>query len=120
MLHKIKRKRDGQDSAAAHPGPRQRKEDNKPFQEGRKIPINVLETTWSVGRNRHVKPAHVQELKEAFIKGGLKRSAPKNRITVLCSVKDVRRIQQSTGEVSSSNTEDNEDNNKDVEAAFLR
>ncbi|KAK1990356.1 hypothetical protein LX36DRAFT_705307 [Colletotrichum falcatum] len=74
------------------------------------MPVDVLETTWSVGRNRRVELAHVWELKEAFMKGGLERSAPENRIAVLCSVEDV----------SGSNAEDNEDNDKDVEAAFLR
>ncbi|KAK1994148.1 hypothetical protein LX36DRAFT_641942, partial [Colletotrichum falcatum] len=114
----MKRKRDGLDSAAARPGPGRRKKDDEPFREGRsvrerarpyllavgKMPVDVLETTWSIGRNRRVEPAHVWELKEAFMKGGLERSAPENRIAVLCSVEDVRRIRQSTGEPGVNDT----------------
>ncbi|KAF6813983.1 hypothetical protein CMUS01_12730 [Colletotrichum musicola] len=49
---------------------------------------DVLETTWSTGRNRYVKASYVRELKDAFIKGGLERGAPENRIAVLCSAKE--------------------------------
>ncbi|KAK2039048.1 hypothetical protein LZ31DRAFT_635003 [Colletotrichum somersetense] len=98
----MKRKRgDNEDSAAACLGPRQHVKD-KPLQEGKsvrervrpyllavgRVHADVLETTWSTGRNRCVEPGHVRELKEAFLKGGLERGAPENRIAVLCSAEE--------------------------------
>ncbi|KDN72005.1 hypothetical protein CSUB01_12141 [Colletotrichum sublineola] len=128
----MKRKRDDQDGVAARLGPRRDMNDDEPFREGKsvrerarpyllavgKMHVDVLETTWSIGRNRRVEPAHVRELREAFTKGGLERSAPENRIAVLCSVEDVRRIRQSTEQGGDGDADDDEE--EDGEAAFLR
>ncbi|KAF6811380.1 hypothetical protein CMUS01_13282 [Colletotrichum musicola] len=55
---------------------------------------------------------HVQKLKDAFVKDGLERSAPKNRIAVLYSTKEVRRIQKSTEGGSDSHADDNDSSDK--------
>ncbi|KAF5486597.1 hypothetical protein CGCA056_v015054 [Colletotrichum aenigma] len=62
-----------------------------------RMPIDVLDTAWSVGRNRPINAAHVQELLHAFRSGGLERRAPENRITVLCSAEAVSLMQQDGG-----------------------
>ncbi|KAF6805837.1 hypothetical protein CPLU01_15954, partial [Colletotrichum plurivorum] len=56
-----------------------------------KMPLDVLDTTWTIGRNRQLHRGHVDNLREVFKKGGLERRAPENRIVVLCSAKDVQR-----------------------------
>lgn len=56
------------------------------------MPVDVLDTTWSVGQNRPIEQDHVHELKEMFKKGGLERRAPENRITALCSADEVRHM----------------------------
>ncbi|KZL83393.1 hypothetical protein CI238_13041 [Colletotrichum incanum] len=81
--------------------------------------VDVLETTWSVGRNRRVEPAHVRELKDAFTYGGLERGAPENRIAVLCSAEEVCRIRQSTEEGGNGDGSGGNDHS-DGEATFLR
>ncbi|KAK1973873.1 hypothetical protein LZ30DRAFT_451140 [Colletotrichum cereale] len=78
---------------------------------------DVLETTWSTGRNRCVEPGHVRGLKDAFVKGGLERGAPENRIAVLCSAEEVRRIRQSAEEGGDGHADDDRG---DGEASFLR
>ncbi|WYZ36255.1 hypothetical protein EsH8_XII_000005 [Colletotrichum jinshuiense] len=56
------------------------------------MPVDVLNTTWSVGQNRPIEQDHVHEPKEMFKKGGLERRAPENRITALCSADEVHRM----------------------------
>ncbi|GJC90065.1 hypothetical protein ColLi_12903 [Colletotrichum liriopes] len=127
----MKRKRNGEDSTEACRSPRRRVKE-EPFQESKsvrerarpyllavgKMHVDVLETMWSVGRNRRVEPAHVQELKDAFMKGGLERSAPENRIAVLCSAEEVRRIRQNMGQGGDGDG-DGDDDPSDGEASFL-
>ncbi|KAF5483067.1 hypothetical protein CGCS363_v015037 [Colletotrichum siamense] len=64
-----------------------------------KMPIAVLDTTWSVGRNRSINTAHVQELLHMFRSSRLERRAPEKRIIVLCSADEVSRMQQAFGNV---------------------
>ncbi|KAF6807276.1 hypothetical protein CPLU01_15818, partial [Colletotrichum plurivorum] len=58
-----------------------------------------------------------RELKDAFARGGLERGAPENRIAVLCSAEEVRRIRQSTGGGGDGHADDDPG---DGEASFLR
>ncbi|KAK6222565.1 hypothetical protein QIS74_04267 [Colletotrichum tabaci] len=127
----MKRKRNGEDSAEACPSPRRRVKEG-PFQESKsvrerarpyllavgKMHVDVLETMWSVGRNRRVEPGHVQELKDTFMRGGLERSAPENRIAVLCSAEEVRRIRQRIGQGGDGDG-DGDGDPSDGEASFL-
>lgn len=57
-----------------------------------RMPLGVLDTTWSIGRNRPINPAHVRELECVFSKVGLERCAPEHRLRLLCSAADVRRM----------------------------
>ncbi|KAL3290700.1 hypothetical protein RB213_004882 [Colletotrichum asianum] len=43
-----------------------------------KLHVDVMDITWSTGRNCRVEPGHVRELTEVFMKGGLERGAPEN------------------------------------------
>ncbi|KAI8272323.1 hypothetical protein K4K60_012971 [Colletotrichum sp. SAR11_57] len=87
------------------------------------MPIDVLDTAWSVGRNRPINAAHVQELLHAFRSGGLERRAPENRITVLCSAEAVSLMQQDGGGIEGREEDDGEDGNDDndspCELSFL-
>ncbi|KAJ0359240.1 hypothetical protein COL26b_014397 [Colletotrichum chrysophilum] len=56
------------------------------------MPLNALDTTWSIGRNRSLDPGHVRELKEMFGKVGVERRATENRIIGLCRAEQVRRM----------------------------
>ncbi|KAF5483091.1 hypothetical protein CGCA056_v015152 [Colletotrichum aenigma] len=89
-----------------------------------RMPIDVLDTAWSVGRNRPINAAHVQELLHAFRSGGLERRAPENRITVLCSAEAVSLMQQDGGGIEGREEDDGEDDNDDndspCELSFLR
>ncbi|KAF4474785.1 hypothetical protein CGGC5_v016501 [Colletotrichum fructicola Nara gc5] len=88
-----------------------------------RMPIDVLDTAWSVGRNRPINAAHVQELLHAFRSGGLERRAPENRITVLCSAEAVSLMQQDGGGIEGREEDDGEDGNDDndspCELSFL-
>ncbi|KAK1519800.1 hypothetical protein CABS01_16568 [Colletotrichum abscissum] len=101
----MKRKHGGQDGPAECPSLKRRAE-KEHFRESEsvrerakpyllavaKLHSDVLETTWSRGRNRRVEPTHVRQLKETFMRGGLERCAPENRMFVLCSAKEVRQV----------------------------
>lgn len=134
----MKRKRSGQDGSAERPSLK-RRTGNEPFRESEsvrerakpyllavaKLHSDVLETTWSRGRNRRVEPAHVRQLKETFMRGGLERSAPENRIFVLCGAKEVRRILRAeedepggAGEDPADGESNRSDENRD-EGSFL-
>ncbi|KAL0938273.1 uncharacterized protein CTRU02_204883 [Colletotrichum truncatum] len=118
----MKRKQNGEDGVATRPSPKRRTRD-EPFRESEsvreqarpyllavgRLHIDVLETTWSIGRNRRLEPGHVRELKEAFMKGGLERGAPENRIFVLCTAEEVYRIRRSRD--NEDDNDDNDDNN---------
>jgi hypothetical protein len=58
-----------------------------------KMPLDMLDTQWTVGRNRAVNPKHVRKLKEAFASVGIERSAPENRLRLICSAEEVRRME---------------------------
>ncbi|KAL5867851.1 hypothetical protein ACKVWC_008631 [Pyricularia oryzae] len=55
------------------------------------MPLDVLDTTWSVGRNRSLDPAHVRVSKETFAKTGVERRSHQHRLQILCSADQVRR-----------------------------
>lgn len=63
-----------------------------------RLPIDVLDTRWSAGRNRTIEPVHVRELREAFRTNGLERREPRNRLLCLCSADAVRRARESARE----------------------
>ncbi|KAF5528035.1 hypothetical protein CGCA056_v002019 [Colletotrichum aenigma] len=88
----------------------------------RRMPVDMLETAWSISRNHPINPAYVQELLHAFRSGGLKRRAPENRIAVLCSAEEVRRIKQDGGDVeeADNSNDDNKDDDSPRKLSFLR
>ncbi|KAK1841576.1 hypothetical protein CCHR01_15810 [Colletotrichum chrysophilum] len=53
-----------------------------------RMPVDVLDTAWSVGRNRPINAAHVQGLVHIFRSSGLEQRAPENRIVVLCNAEE--------------------------------
>ncbi|KAF6830411.1 hypothetical protein CPLU01_07337 [Colletotrichum plurivorum] len=101
----MKRKHSGHDGSAEYPSLQSRTK-NKPFRDSKsvrerakpyllavaKLHSDVLETTWSRGRNRCVEPTHIRQLKETFMRGSLERYAPENRILVLCRAREVRQV----------------------------
>ena len=60
-----------------------------------KMHLDVLDTKWSIGKNRGIDEGHVHALKETFNKGGLERHAEEHRIILLCDPKEVRRMKES-------------------------
>ncbi|KAL3291634.1 hypothetical protein RB213_015099 [Colletotrichum asianum] len=90
----MKRKGGGEDGSAAQLAPKRRLTKHMPFRESEsirerakpyllavgKLHVDVMDTTWSTGRNRRVEPGYVRELTEVFMKGGLERGAPENRL----------------------------------------
>ncbi|KAH9225255.1 hypothetical protein K456DRAFT_1941857 [Colletotrichum gloeosporioides 23] len=56
------------------------------------MPLNALDTTWSISRNRSLDPGHVRKLKEIFGKVSVERRATENQIISLCSAKQVQRM----------------------------
>ncbi|KAL3290675.1 hypothetical protein RB213_009693 [Colletotrichum asianum] len=127
---RTKRKGGGEDGSAAQSAPKRRLTKHIPFQESKsiqerakpyllavsKLHVNIIDTTWSTSRNRRVKPGHIQELTEVFIKGSLKRGAPENHLFILYSANEVHQIQQRT---DGSNTAAQDDSNSNSEANFL-
>ncbi|KAF6794953.1 hypothetical protein CMUS01_15976 [Colletotrichum musicola] len=79
------------------------------------MPLDVLHTTWTIGRNRQIDTGHVDELREAFKKGGLERRAPENRIAVLCSAEEVRRARAA----SIAPDDGNDDGDRDGKPSFV-
>jgi hypothetical protein len=71
-----------------------------------RLRLSVLDTTWSVGRNRNVEVGHVQELKEIFKTVGLERRAPENRIWGLCSAAEVQRVRTAATQNGQQHEED--------------
>ncbi|KAH7303017.1 hypothetical protein B0I35DRAFT_485482 [Stachybotrys elegans] len=57
-----------------------------------KMPLDSLDTKWSVGTNRRIVDSHVRELCDAFRTNGVQRCEPKNRLLLLCSAEQVRRV----------------------------
>lgn len=57
-----------------------------------RLPLDVLDTTWSTGQNRTIEPTHIRELREAFSINRLQRHEPRNRLLCLCNADDVRCI----------------------------
>ncbi|KAF5483066.1 hypothetical protein CGCS363_v015035 [Colletotrichum siamense] len=53
---------------------------------------DVLDTNWSLGTNRPLDRGHVEDLRQVFRRGALERRAPENRIAVLCTAEEVRRM----------------------------
>lgn len=62
-----------------------------------KMPVDALDTTWSVGRNRALDHGHVRRLRETFATTGLERNADENRLLLLCSADEVRRAKSEHG-----------------------
>ncbi|KAL3290979.1 hypothetical protein RB213_002099 [Colletotrichum asianum] len=93
---RTKQKGGSEDGGAAQSAPKRRLTKHIPFQESKSIRERAKPYLLAVGklhvnstsRNRRVKPGHVRELTEVFIKGGLKRSAPENRLFVLYSANE--------------------------------
>ncbi|KAL3292280.1 hypothetical protein RB213_011923 [Colletotrichum asianum] len=122
----MKRKGGGEDSGAAQLAPKRRLTKHMPFWESKsiwerakpyllavgKLHVDVMDTTWSTGRNHRVKPGHT----EVFMKGGLKRGAPENHLFVLCGADEVHQIRQRT---DSSDTTAQDDSNSNSKANFL-
>ncbi|KAL3291340.1 hypothetical protein RB213_001798 [Colletotrichum asianum] len=88
----MKRKGGGEDGGAAQSALKRCLTKHMPFQESEsirerakpyllavgKLHVDVMDIIWSTSRNRCVKPGHVWELTEVFMKGGLKRGALEN------------------------------------------
>ena len=57
-----------------------------------RLPITVLRSTWSIGKNRHLDEQHALNLCNIFRSGSLDRKARENRLRVLCSKTAVERM----------------------------
>ena len=57
-----------------------------------KMPISVLDISWSIGKNRCINRAHVQKLKQVFKKMGVERHAQEHRLRLLCSADDTKQM----------------------------
>ena len=73
-----------------------------------RLPLDVLNTTWSAGRNRAIEAKHVRELCEAFKINGLQRHEPRNRLLCLCSADDARRVRRGASEEAADGQPDKE------------
>lgn len=56
------------------------------------MPFGVLDTRWTIGKNRCLDRTHVRELKEVFRRMGPERRADEHHLRVLCSAEEVRRM----------------------------
>lgn len=98
-----KRKGGSKDSSAAQSALKRRLTKHMPFWESEliwerakpyllavgKLHVNIMDITWSTSRNRRVKPGHVWELMEVFMKGSLECGALENCLFVLCGANEV-------------------------------
>lgn len=58
-----------------------------------KMPIEALDTTWTVGRNRPLDQKYVRKFVETFCQMGLERHAEENRLWLLYSAEQVKQAQ---------------------------